>query len=169
MYNIVSGLSSIIEIKKSKYFKMTLGLSTTKIDRSGERVLNDDDKFSFFYNQKYKNPIYMQGKIGDINFYTDHYVPGNQILVFYTKEEFKLELDRQMIKDKGIDFFLGSLLKKIETEYQERVKKSKEDEINTKREADPGRIFSSPGAVTYDDLKAYIEKRNRERFSKENF
>ena len=68
MYNIVSGLSTILEIKKSKHFKLTLGLSTTKIDRSGERVLNDDDKFSFFYNQKYQNPVYMQGKIGNINF-----------------------------------------------------------------------------------------------------
>jgi hypothetical protein len=168
MYNIVSGLSTILEIKKSKHFKLTLGLSTTKIDRSGERVLNDDDKFSFFYNQKYQNPVYMQGKIGNINFYTDHYVQGNQILVFYTKEEFKFDLDRNVIKEKGIDFFLGSLLKKIENENEERVKKSKEDEINTKREADPSRVFSSPGAVTYDDLKAYIEKRNRERVSTDN-
>lgn len=169
MYNIVCGLNTILEIKKSRYFKMTLGVSTTKIDRSGERVLNDDDKFSFFYNQKYKTPIYMQGKIGDINFYTDHYITSNEIMVFYTKEEFKFNLDRQMIKEKGIDFFLGSLLKKIETENEERVKKSKEEEIKTKREADPNLILKSPGAVTYDDLKAYMEKKRRERFSTDNF
>ncbi len=102
MYNIVCGLNTILEIKKSKYFKMTLGVSTTKIDRSGERVLNDDDKFSFFYNQRYKTPIYMQGKIGDINFYTDHYITSNEIMVFYTKEEFKFNLDRQMTSGKEV-------------------------------------------------------------------
>lgn len=90
-------------------------------------------------------------------------------MVFYTKEEFKFNLDRQMIKEKGIDFFLGSLLKKIETENEERVKKSKEEEIKTKREADPNLILKSPGAVTYDDLKAYMEKKRRERFSTDNF
>ncbi len=169
MHNIVTGLNTILEIKKSKYFKMTLGLSTTKIDRSGERVLNDEDKFSFFYNQKYKTPIYMQGKIGDINFYTDHYIQTGKIMIFYTKEEFKFELDRQLIKEKGIDFFLGSLLKKIETEYEDRIKKSKEENIETKREADANMILKSPGAVTYDDLKAYMERRNRERFSTNNF
>lgn len=168
MYNIVSGLSTVLEIKKSKHFKLTLGLSSTKIDRSGERVLNDDDKFSFFYNTKYKTPIYMQGRIGDINFYTDHYIPAGEIVVFYTKEEFKFNLDRQMIKEKGIDFFLGNLLKKIESEYNERVEASKEDTLKIKREADSSMIFKSPGAVTYDDLKAYMEKRNRDRFSTNN-
>jgi len=90
-------------------------------------------------------------------------------MIFYTKEEFKFELDRQLIKEKGIDFFLGSLLKKIETEYEDRIKKSKEENIETKREADANMILKSPGAVTYDDLKAYMERRNRERFSTNNF
>ena len=169
MYNIVAGLNSILEMKKSKHFKMSLGLSSTKIDRSGERVLNDDDKFSFFYNQKYRTPIYMHGKIGNIRFYADHYITGKEIMVFYTKEEFQFEMDTQIIKEKGIDHFLGGLLKKIESEYEDRVIKAKEDEIKTHREADPEQVFKSPGAVTYNDLKAYLDKKSKERFSKGNF
>lgn len=164
MYNIVTGINTISEIKKCKYFKTKLGLSTTKIERSGERVPNKDDEFSFFYNEKYRTPIYMQGSIGDINFYTDHYIRDNSIYIFHVKEEFIFQFDKSIVKEKGIEFYLGHLLKQIEIENEERINRSKEDEINTNRQANPDLILKSPGAVTYDDIKAYMEKKNKERF-----
>ncbi len=165
MYNVVCGLNTISDIKKCRYFKVKLGLASTKIERSGERVPNDDDQFSFHYNEKYRTPIYMQGSIGDINFYTDHYISDNTIYIFHVKEEFIFKFDRNMVKEKGIEFYLGHLIKNIETENQERILKSKQDEIKTKRDADPGLLTKLPGSVRYDDIKAYIEKRNSERFT----
>jgi hypothetical protein len=164
MYNVVTGISTIQEIKKCKYFKTKLGLASTKIERSGERVPNTDDEFSFFYNEKYRTPVYMQGTIGDINFYTDHYITDNSIYIFHVKEEFIFQYDRNMVREKGIEFYLGHLLKQIETENNDRIQRSKEDKINTKREANPDILTKSPGAVTYDDIKAYMEKKNKERF-----
>lgn len=164
MYNVVTGLNTISEIKKCKYFKTKLGLATTKIERSGERVPNTDDEFSFFYNEKYRTPIYMQGTIGDINFYTDHYINDGTIYIFHVKEEFIFQFDRIMVREKGIEFYLGHLLKEIETQNQERIQKSKDDKIKTKRDANPDMLLKSPGAVTYDDIKAYMEKRSKERF-----
>ncbi len=164
MYNFVSNLGFKSELKASKYFKLSLGVASTKIDRSGERVSNDDDEFAFFWNEKYKTPIYKQGTIGDINFYTDHYMNPDEVYVIHNREVFISKIDRIMIRDKGVDFYLGHLLKKMELELKE---KNKEDEIISNKEvgADPDIITKSPGSVKYEDLKAYIEKRSRERFS----
>ncbi len=73
-----------------------------------------------------------------------------------------------MIKDKGIDFYLGHLLKKMETEYEERMKKSEEKQLDVKKEGNAETLKLNPGAVTYDDLKKYLEQKNKNRFNSEN-
>jgi hypothetical protein len=73
-----------------------------------------------------------------------------------------------MVKDKGIDFYLGHLLKKMETEYEERIKKSEEKQLDVKKEGNADTLKLNPGAVTYDDLKKYLEQKNKSRFSSEN-
>lgn len=169
-YNIVTNLKLILEIKKCRYFKVNLGLSSTmEMKNSDERVLNDKDKFSHFYNTQYKTTILAQGNIGDIRFYVDHYIKEDVLAVYYNTEEFIYEYDKSIVKEKGIEHYLGHILKNLETEHEERMKAAEEKKIETeKRKADPGLLSGNPGAVTYDDIKAYMEQKNRERYSKNN-
>lgn len=167
MYNFVSNLGFKTDLKKSKYFKLSLGVSSTKIDRTGERVLNQEDEFAYFWNDKYKTPIYKQGSIGDILFYTDHYMPQDDIYVITNNEVTIIKIDRILIRDKGIDFYLGHIIKNIETESKEKsmlTKPTHNQVNNVGTKPNPDTIIKSPGSVKYEDLKAYIEKKREERF-----
>lgn len=73
-----------------------------------------------------------------------------------------------MVKDKGVDFFLGHLLKKVETEYEDRVKAAEEKKIEIKKEGNAEKLVVNPGNVTYDDLKAYLEQKNKNRYTNTN-
>ncbi len=161
MYNFVSNLGFKSELMKSKYFKTSLGVASSKIDRSGERVVNQDDEFAFFWNDKYKTPVYKQGTIGDINFYTDHYMKIDEVYVVHKKQVSIFKIEPSIIKENGIDFYLGHILKKMAAEDQNKVDSNEQE----KKEADPNLITMSPGSVKYDDLKAYLDKRNKERFT----
>ena len=66
MYNVVTRPSIILELKKSKYYKQSLGLVPT-VEKNGARVFNDKDTFSHFYNNQYNTNILRQGTIGDIH------------------------------------------------------------------------------------------------------
>jgi len=164
MYNIVLKPSLVNELKKSRYFKSNLGLVST-IEKNGSRVYNDKDKFSYFYNTRYKTTIYMQGNIGDILFYIDYYIHDDLMAVYYNTEEFIFNFDFQMIKEKGIDFYLGHVLKTLETQYEERIKKAEESKIEIKKEGNADLLKVNPGNVTYEDLKAYLDKKNKNRYS----
>lgn len=169
-YNIVTNLKVILEVKKCRYFKVNLGLSST-VERknSDDRVLNDKDKFSHYYNTQYKTTIYGQGNIGDIKFYVDHYIKDDVMAVYYNTEEFIFDFDSAMVKEKGIEHYLGHILKNIETEHEERLKAAEEKKVEAeKRKANPNLISDNPGLVTYDDIKAYMDRKNRERYSQNN-
>jgi hypothetical protein len=73
-----------------------------------------------------------------------------------------------MVKDKGIDFYLGHLLKTMETQYEERMKVAEEKKIEVKKEGNAETLKVNPGAVTYDDVKKYLEQKNKNRFNSEN-
>ena len=65
-----------------------------------------------------------------------------------------------------MDFYLGYLIKEIETEYQDRIKeKEKVVEEQKVQVGDPSKIFENPGNVSYSDLKAYLEKQRIDRMS----
>jgi len=171
-YNIVSNLRLNQLIKQgSKYYTVQLGLATTKIDQAGDRQPNRDDQFAFVYSQYYKTNVHGQGFIGNIRFYTDHQIKDDVLIFYYEREEFIFEWDPIKIREKGIDSFLGGCIKNIETEYKERIEKAKEESRKAeeeakkpqKKEGDPNRIFENPGAVSYDDLKAYLDKQNANR------
>jgi len=171
-YNIVTNLRINQLIRyHSKFYTVQLGLATTKIDQAGDRQVNRDDKFAFVYGQYYKSQIHAQGFIGNIKFYTDHQIKDDVLIFYYEREEFIFEWEPNKVKEKGVDAFLGGCIKKIETEYKERVEKAKEDkrraeeELQTPKvkEGDPNRIFANPGAVSYEDLKAYLAKQNADR------
>lgn len=167
MLHVVSSFQIVGEFKKSRYFRQNLGLVAT-IDRNGRRILNDKDRFSHHYNSMYKTTIYGQGNVGDIKFYTDHYIKDETFAVYYGDnfEEFIFKFDFNLVKEKGIDFYLGHIIKQVEEKYEEKVKNDELKKIEPKPIGDPDMVFKNPGAVTYADLKAYLEKRQKQRYNK---
>lgn len=166
-YNVVTNSMVVYQIKKCKFFKTNLGLAST-VDKGGNRVFNENDKFAHYYNTQYRTTIYGQGNVGDIKFYVDHFVK-DPILAIYVGpqfEEFILDVNFEMIDEKGIDFYLGHVLKEVELQHEERVKTNTEKKMEPKKSGNPELITFNPGAVTYDDLKAYMEKQNAERYKK---
>jgi hypothetical protein len=164
MYNIVTKSSIINDIKKSRYFRQSLGLVTT-VEHNGQRKYNEKDKFSFFYNTTYKTNINMQGNLGDIIIYLDYYIHEEVLALYYNQEEFIFQYDKKMVKDKGIDFYLGHILKTVETQYEERIKDAEGKKIEVKKEGNAETLKVNPGMVTYDDLKAYLAEKNKNRYS----
>lgn len=165
--SIVSGYNIIPEFKKSNFFRQSLGLVTTVDKGNGKRIFNDKDKFSYFYNTRYRTNILGQGNIGDIRIYTDHFIKDGTIAVYYgdTFEEFVFSFDFNMVKEKGINFYLGHILKNVEEQYEERVKNEELRKMEEKPVGDPDMVFKNPGSVTYADLKAYMEKKNKNRYN----
>lgn len=166
-YNIVTNykINQIIK-SSSKYYKVSLGFSSTVESTSSDRVYNQKDDFAYFYNTLYKATILAQGSVGTIRFYTDHYINEDKIAFYFRKEEFIFDFNHQMVKEKGADFYLGHLIKTIETEYADRLKKEQEaKEAKKEVKADPDKVLKNPGNVTYEDLKAYLEKQRLERMN----
>ena len=162
--HVVCGYHVVQDFKKSRYFRVNLGLVQT-VDKGGRRLFNEKDKFSHFYNNQYRATIYGQGNIGDIKFYTDHFIKDNTIAVYYnnTFEEFIFNMDYDLLKQKGIDFYIGHILKSVEEQYEERVKNEELRKLEEKPEGNADMITINPGSVTYADLKAYLDKRNKEK------
>lgn len=164
-YNIVTNPVVMAEVKKCRYFKVNLGLSIT-VDKGGRRLFNEKDQFSFFYNTQYKTTIYGQGNIGDIKFYVDHFIKDPIMAVYFgsTNEEFTFTVDFKLINEKGIDHYLGHIMKEVELQYEDRVKTQTEKKMEPKKKGNADMIGINPGAVTYADLKAYLDQVNSERY-----
>lgn len=164
-FNFVTSFDIIKEIKNgSKYFVVNLGYSATVESKSGERTSSDKDQFSFFYNSQYETIIYGQGNIGNIRFYTDHYIKEDVIAVYYNFEEFIIPYNRKLVKESGIDAMIGEALKIAKDGYEDRkidANRKKEDQKNIKK-GNKDIIYINPGAVRYEDLKAYLEKRKED-------
>ena len=133
-------------------------------DRSGDRILNKNDQFAFVYNHHYKASILKQGSIGDIDFYTDHLITDSIFRFYVNNEEFIYEFDYTSIKEKGIDFYLGNILKSSKESYSQ-IQKDKIEMQNIKR-GNGKKVLTNPGAVRYEDLKAYMDEKNTSRLKK---
>lgn len=129
------------------------------IDKAGDRIYNERDKFAYFYNNRYKTTIYGQGNLGDIMFYVDHYIHDDKLAIYKGESEFVFDNDPDMIVEKGINFFLGHLLKQVE-EIEQKRKEPVVDNITIKKE-NPDKVIKNPGQVTYEDLKAYMQNKNK--------
>lgn len=162
--NIVSSYRIAQAFKRSRYFSQSLGLVAT-VEKNGQRVFNDKDKFSKYYNSNYRTTIYAQGNVGDIRFYVDHMIHDDNFAVYVgdSFEEFINTFDYDIVDDKGVDFYLGHLLKMAEEAYDEKVKNDELKKIE--REAgNAEKVMKNPGNVTYEDLKAYLDKKQSERY-----
>lgn len=157
IYNVVTNYRINQEIKdSSKYYRVNLGTAVT-MERNGERVLSDKDHFSRSYNHQYKTTIYSQGNIGNIRFYTDHFIREDKMAFYYELEEFVFDCDYEFISEKGIDAYLGHLLKNVDDMYQDRMNKNREIAENKQKIGNPDILTKNPGAVTYEDIKAYMQ------------
>lgn len=165
--NIVSSQYVSNVFKKSNFFRKNLGLVST-IDQNGRRVANDKDKFSFYYNTMYKTHILAQGNIGDMKFYIDHYIRDNTFAVYSGNnfEEFIFQFEPSIVKEKGIDFYVGHILKNVDEMYEERVKNNELKKMETKPAGNPEMVLKNPGNISYADLKAYLDKRSAQRYKK---
>lgn len=164
-YNIVTNHKIVQVFKKSKHFVVNLGYSSTTETNTGDRILNKKDDFAFFYNTTYKGAtILAHGKIGNISIYSDPYIFEDKIAFYYNKEEFIFDFDQKMVDEKGVDFYLGHLIKTINEKYQERIKQEEErKEQQKKTVGSSDKVFANPGNVTYADLKAYMDRKSAER------
>jgi hypothetical protein len=164
--NIVTNFQIISKIKTSRHFRTSLGLVAT-VEKGGNRTYNEKDGFSAYYNKGYNTIIYAQGKIGDIRFYTDHYIKDPVMAVYYGEgnEEFIFDWDEKIFREKGMDFYVGHMLKEVDTAYQEKLKNDEIEKQVSKPKGSAEKIIMNPGQVTYEDLQAYLEQKRKERYS----
>jgi len=163
-YSIVTNQKINNCFKKSRYYRQNLGLVAT-VEKNGDRVYNERDKFAHFYNNQYKTTIYGQGNVGDLMFYTDLYIHQDLIAVYLNTEEFIFDYDEKLMREKGPDFYLGHIIKELETKNEERMKQAEEKKIETQMPANAESVLKNPGAVSYADLQAYLKKKQSERYS----
>lgn len=162
--NIVTNPKIVGEMKRSRYFAMSLGFVST-VEKNGSRSYNDKDSFSFFYNNLYRTTIYAQGSVGDIRFYTDLYIREDVMAVYVgeNNEEFIFEFDQEMVSQKGVDFYLGHILKETDTRLQERKENNALKKAEEVQKGNSEKVLKNPGNVSYEDVKAYIEQQRRSR------
>ena len=159
-YNMVTSLKIINKIKSYKNFVVSLGYKNyTGPDE--QKTLNDKDRFAFFYNSKYKTTIFGQGYIGDINFYVDHYITDDQIAIYFNKEEYPFNWDWKTVNEKGVEWYLGHLLKNIHDEINKKEEIEEQKLEGDVKKGDPYKVINNPGAVTFEDIKAYQEAKRK--------
>lgn len=160
MLNIVSGFHTIQKFQSSQFFRKNLGLVAT-VEKNGSRTYNENDKFANYYNNTYRTTIYGQGNIADIRFYTDHYIKDDTIAAYYgnTFEEFLFTWDEQFVKEKGIDSYIGKILKESEERYEEKKKADELKKLEPKPIGNPDKLTMNPGQVSYDDIKEYLKQK----------
>ena len=168
-FNIVTGYHLLSQFKRSRYFRINLGLVST-IEKNGRRSSNDKDAFSFFYSNQYKATIYGQGNVGDIKFYTDHFIKDSTVAVYYNDnfEEFLFNFDIKLVEEKGIDSYIGHIIKSVDEQYEQRVINKELRKLEEKPKGDPEMLLKNPGSVSYEDLKAYMDLKSKERFKNNN-
>lgn len=166
-FYIVTGRNTLDVFKRCKYFKQNLGMVST-IDKNGSRLLNNQDKFAFYFNNLYKTTIYGSGDIGDVKFYYDAYINDKSIAVYISEDElydeFIFEYDEKLEQEKGINNYIGYLLKESETEYETRKEKEKIKKETPKPTGDSNKLRLNPGNVSYEDILAYKRNKNKNRF-----
>ena len=161
-YYIVTNEKIIQFFKKSKYFKVNLGMSVT-LEKNGERLLSDKDTFAASYNYQYKTCIYAKGLIGNIKFYLDYYIKEDKIAAYLDLEEFIFDFDQNFIIEKGIDAYIGHILLQVDNMYEEKKRKEREEyerKINNPVVAGKAeKLIKNPGAVRYEDIVEYMKSK----------
>ena len=157
-YNIVTSYRIVQELQKSKYFKVNLGYCATVDMGNGRRTLREDDSFAYFYNTRFNTTILGQGLIANISIYTNHHIITNHLAIYVDKQEFLFDFDYTILREKGIDSYIGSFLKEIEEEIENgKIQKTEtiSKPLGNANKLNPNSPEYSPGSVNFDDIKAY--------------
>lgn len=166
MYNIVTNKKVNMMFRGSKYFKTDLGRSFTVREKDDKKSFNisSSDEFMKAYFQNNRIIIYKEGSIGTLTLYTNHYMKDNVVLLNYNTMDFEFPVDKEHIISKGIDDYIGFMIKEIETKYNKAKEESSKEVIHDENEiiADPSKLFSNPGSVNYEDIIAY--QKNKKLF-----
>lgn len=157
--NVVTNIQLMNEFKRSEYFRTNLGMATT-MERSGERVLNKADTFASYYYSRYRSYPLGQGIIGELMFYVDHYIKDPLIAFYVDDQEFIFEYDSGHVEQHGINHYIGHLMMSVDTRMGIRQEKIEEEQdMRFSDVPDPNKLMMNPGAVNYEDLRAYIESK----------
>lgn len=146
--------------KNSKYFKQVLGQSIT-VEKNNNKELREGNFTTWYYNN-YKAIIFKQGEIGGLQFYIDYYLKKD-ILGFFMDgqletHQYATEWDEDLIKEVGIDSWLGKKLKEIDETIEEN--NEKKTKINTEV-GDASKLTLNPGATTWADIKEYYQSKKK--------
>lgn len=165
MYNFVAKKTIINSFKGSKHFKVNLGHSLS-VNKDGQRKfqINDKDKFTKFYHDKYRIALLSEGNIGQLNFFSDYYIDEDIIVVFFDDKDFVFVHESLTMRDKGVEAYLGSLIKEIETKYEKELANagSNIDDIYANQEqGDADKLTKSPGSVTWEDIQAHYNRKKK--------
>jgi hypothetical protein len=165
MYNFVAKKQIIDSFKKSKHFKMNLGHSMS-VDDKGQRKfrINDKDKFAKFYFNKYRIQLFSEGNIGQLNFFSDYYIEDDIVVVFFDDKDFVFVHEPHTMKDKGVDSYLGSIIKEIETKYEEEIAGAGgnvDSATANKSGGNADNLVNNPGSVTWEDIQAHIQRKKK--------
>lgn len=165
MVNIVCGQSVLFQFKKSNFFKRDLGKVST-IEKQGSRVYNDGDPFAKYYNTRYRTTIYKTGKIGDISFYLDYNLIDDIYGLYYGESfyEYVMKFDIKVSNEKGINSYIGSILKDIEEKHENESKNKESANKNEEKKGDPSKLITNPSAVKYEDIVEYIKSKQQNRY-----
>lgn len=100
----------------------------------------------------------MEGNMGSIKFYSDHYMKrSDEIIIFYKEKDFVFIHNKNLYNNLGAEGYLNELIKEIETKYFDEIDKAK-DRKTKKNTADASKVFMDPGSVTYEDILKYKQK-----------
>jgi hypothetical protein len=169
MYKIVSSKTIVSFFNSSKYFKKSLGkiyLGNVKNEMKLD-LSKQEDFVKFYYEKSNGSKIFKEGNIGQIEFYTDFNIK-NELIFFYEQWDFTFQFNKQILNDKGIEGYLGSIIKEIETNYIENLKKTQKEKEVVKElspiekiEMAKQKLKTNPGMITYDDVKEILKSKKR--------
>ena len=166
MLKFISNKSIISQFKASKLFKTDLGRSFLNTGKGGLKAdLSRQEEFVQFYHGKTNGvKLHKEGSIGQIEFYTD-YTIRDQVIVYYDQYDFTFVHNQKTMRDKGIEKYLGSIIKEVETKFLPNIKHVENEEKGISQEEKMARaqnkIKTNPGMVTYDDIKELLKNKKR--------
>jgi len=172
MYKFISNKNVINKFKSSKYFKRDLGkvfISSKAKNENKFDLTQQEDFVKTYYKTTNGVKLLKEGNIGQIEFYSDHTI-GNNVIVYYDNTyDFNFIHNEKNMLDVGIEKYLGSMIKEIETKLLPNIKEqykqqqapqvSEEDKVLMAKQ----KIKTNPGSVTYDDIKEILKSKKRFR------
>jgi len=167
-YKFISSKSIISKFKSSRLFKTDLGKCFINDGKNGLKMdLSRQEEFvKVYFQQNESRMIFKEGNIGSIEFYSDPKIHNN-VIIYLGQEYFVFQHDPNALSVKGIEKYLGSIIKEIETKNllgnitnTETKRELTQEELYIQAQ---NKIKTNPGMVTYDDVKHLLKNKRRNK------